>query len=828
MGKVLPNFNTTMKLIHTKLLYIFLILGTASPLFAQTVGQAKVSGLLQDEHAKPVDYTSVSLLAAKDSSVVQGTLSTETGAYTFEHIKPGAYLVSASAVGYNKAISTVFMVSDTAKIVAVPVLQIKTALHSLNTVVITASKPLIERRLDRTVMNVAGSVLATGNNAMDILERAPGVTVDKDDNISLRGKQGVTVMINDKLTYLSPTQLATLLRSTDGSTIQSIEIITNPSAKYDAAGNSGIINIKLKKNKQAGTNGTISVTGGLGTYVKQSEDFSINHKEGNLNLYGNFSRGDIPQARVIDINRTVTDSTGVPTYFKQSTFMPQVTHYNNYSFGADYDLSPKNTLGFAVNGYFNSNPQNNINYTNISSTPAGAPDSSQETLSHIAGHYKNVTVDLNDTYKLDTLGQELDVDLDYSKFNNSSNANYNTYYSPVDGVTQAPMLIRNQTPAVIDIRAAKVDYTKPLTKSLKLETGAKFSDVKTDNDLEAQKQDTTTGVFVNYTTRTNRFIYDEKITAAYFNLAKTWKNSSLQIGLRAEYTTSRGDLVTQDSVAERKYLNLFPSLFFNHTFNDKNEMSFSYSRRIDRPDYSDLNPFVYYLDQYTYSEGNPFLRPQYTNNFELDYTYNKSINLSLNYSHTTDVIQEIILTNTAQKASYETHLNLQSQNSYSASVNAPFTVTKWWTGNLDLNGFYLQFKSDTLFGGNLDKGQAAFNTKLSQTFLFSGFKAELFGNYQSGLTDGIYKIYARYNVDAGISHSFDNKKLNIKFSVSDIFNTRRNDLDVIYQSDNITIRQKGETRIARLSLTYNFGNSNIKKREHTSALQEESQRAGGN
>ena len=813
----------------TKILYILLLLiGGISTSWAQTASpQAKVSGTLQDMQGKPMDYASVSLLMAKDSTAVTGTLSTEAGTYTFDHVKTDTYIIKVTEVGYSEVMSSPFSVSDSSKIINVPLLKLKATSNQLSTVNITATKPVIERLPDRTVMNVAGSVLAAGNTAMDILERAPGVTVDKDDNISLRGKQGVTVMINDKLTYLSNTQLAALLRGTDGSTIQSIEIITNPSAKYDAAGNSGIINIKLKKNKIAGTNGTITVDGAVGTYVKNSESFNINHKEGNLNVFAGFSHGDNPQGRIIDINRTVIDTNNVPTYFKQQSFMPSAFHYNNYNIGADYETSSKNTLGFAVTGYFNYDNQSNTNNTFISSTPNGAPDSSLQTLSNIDQSYKDVTIDLNDSYKIDTMGQELSFDADYSRFNNNSNAYYNTFYSPVAGVTQPPVYLLNQTPSVINIRAVKVDYAKPLTKTLKFETGAKYSDVKTDNDLEAQLKDDM-GNYVNDTAQTNRFIYDEKIAAAYVNLTKTYKNTSVEVGLRAEYTASMGDLVTTDSVVNRKYLNLFPSFFLNHTFNDKNELDFSYSRRIDRPDYSDLNPFVYYLDQYTYVEGNSFLKPQYTNNFELDYTYNKSINLSLNYSHTTDAIQQVILTDPVSKASYQTNLNLQAEDSYGASLNAPFTFTKWWSGNLDVNTFYLTFKSDTLLGANLNYGKFAYTAKLTQTFLFAGFKAEVFGNYQSPLLYGIYQIFARYQVDAGISHSFDDKKLNIKFSVDDIFNTRRNDLNINYQNDILEIRQKPESRIAHLTLTYNFGNSSIKKREHKSALEEESQRAGGN
>ena len=809
-----------MKLQLLKSVIIFILsFGLVNAAFAQT-GKAQVSGILQDINGKPMDYASVSLVTARDTATVQGTLSTETGVYNFLNIKAGTYMVKASTVGYQTALSQPFVVTDSTKSITIPTLQAKADIRNLNTVVITATKPLIEHQADKTVVNVAGSVLAAGNTAMDILERAPGVTVDKDDNISLKGKQGVTVMINDKLTYLSASQLATLLRSTDGSTIQSIELITNPSAKYDAAGNSGIINIKLKKNKLNGTNGSASVTGAVGTYLKSSETFNINHKQGDLNVFANFSRGDIPQGRTIDINRTVVD-TGKSTYFKQKSFMPSINHYNNYSFGADYDTSPKNTIGFAVNGYFNTYDQGNTNNTNIASTPNGKPDSTQQTLSQVNQSYKNYTIDLNDTYKIDTLGQELSFDADYSQFNNNSNAYYNTTFS---NQAEAPVDLRQVTPSEIDIRVGKVDYVKPLTKSLKLEIGGKYSDVKTNNNLEATTLQG--GEYVNDATLTNQFIYDEKISAGYVNLTKTYKNTSIEVGLRGEYTTSRGDLVTEDSVDQRKYFNLFPSAFFHHTFNDKNEIGLSYSRRVDRPDYSDLNPFVYYLDQYTYSEGNPFLRPQYTNNFEFNYTYNKTYNLSLSYSHTYDAIQQIILTDDATEASYQTSVNLSSQDSYNASLSIPVTVTKWWSINFDATAFYLKFKSDTLSGGMLNRGKLAYVAKINQTFTFAGFKAELFGNYQSPLTYGLYDIQARYNVDAGVSRSFDDKKFNVKFSVDDIFNTERNNLSINYQSDNLQIMQKQESRIARLTLTYNFGNSSIKARDHKTAMDEESQRAG--
>lgn len=809
---------TTISTIYYTLL---LVVAGFTGAFAQVApAGTTITGKLVNEQNAPVDYANVSLLKTTDSTVVKGTLTNETGAYTFENVKPGNYIVKASNVGYAKTVTAPFKIEEGKEHFTAGDIKMSTASKTLSTVNITATKPLIERKIDRTVMNVENSILAAGNNAMEILERAPGVTVDKDDNISLKGKQGVTVMINDKLTYLSAQQLATLLRSTDGNTISSIEIITNPSAKYDAAGNSGIINIKLKKNKQNGTNGNLTVAVARASSIRNSQNLNINHKEGNLNVFGSLSRGDIPNNRLIDINRK-TVVNGQDNYFMQQTRMPQTYHYNNFKIGADLDVSKKNTLGFVVSGNSNKDHSQNYNHTNIGSTRTTI-DSSLNTNSVMDGKFTNIAVNLNDRWQIDTLGQTLSMDLDYSRFTNNNNADYITYYSLPDGSVQhAPQLMRNETPSVITIRSAKVDYAKPLSKTVKFEAGAKFSDIKTDNDLRAQKYDGT--AYVNDTTRSNRFIYTEKITAGYLNLNKQYKTGSVQVGLRAEYTQSNGNLIGSTPV-DRSYLNFFPSVFVNQSLDKKNELTFSYSRRIDRPNYEQLNPFVYYLDPYTFSQGNAFLKPQYTNNFELGYVYNKTIDVSLGYSRTTDANTEIILTQ--GNKSFQTSLNLATQTSYNINIFAPYTIAKWWTGNANFNGFNNAYKADNINGGNIDNKSTGFVFKTTQNLIFGTFKGEIQYNYNSRMTMGIYDLYARQSVSAAVSKTFADKKFNLKFGVDDILNTLRFDVDSRQLGNDFTIRQKNDSRVFRLTATYNFGNAKIKQRDHRTGAEEESNRVG--
>lgn len=808
-----------MKTYLTLILSTFLTFLTFLNASAQT---GTVNGTVLDENKKPLEYATVSLLDAQTGKLAKGGMTAEGGKYVFAQVKAGRYVVEASVIGYKKSRSEAILPIENQTVTVNPI-QLVTESKALNEVKVTGTRPLIERKSDRTVLNVENSVLAAGNNALEILQRAPGVTLDKDDNISLRGKQGVTVMIDGKLTYLSAAQLAAFLRSTDGNTIAQIEIITNPSAKYDAAGNSGIINIKTKKNKVSGTNGNLSATAGYGLNHKANTSININHKSGRVNVFGNYSYTDNKYTRDFGLDRLVSYQ-DVTTRFDQNAVFNQNNRSNSAKVGVDIELSKKNTLGFQATTNLNHELGNNPSSTLIG-TQNGRVDSTLRTQSNFDQRYRNFSLNLNDKITLDTLGRELTFDIDYSRFNNTNDARYANYYTNPAGVdTRSPLFLRSGAPSVIDIRTAKTDYTHPFSKTLKLEAGLKTSFVETDNDLRFEQLRNTE--WQNDPTRSNRFVYDENVNAAYLNLNKQFKKTNITMGLRAEQTNSKGNSMTTGQVVNRHYLNFFPSLFVNHDFTDKNTLGFSYSRRIDRPNYGNLNPFLYFLDQYTYEVGNPYLNPQYTQSFELNYTYNKKYTVTLGYSHTKDAITEVIKQDDANKTTFDTQENLARQINYNVNINAPITFTKWWSSNNNVTGFYMGFKSP-LLTGVLNDGQFVLQGNTTQTFkLSSVVKAEATFNYQSPLTYSIFKLSEQYSFDAGISAQFANKKATIKLAVNDIFNTRRNDSYALYQNLNFSVRQKPESRVARLTLSYNFGNAKIQQRERKGGAESEKSRVG--
>jgi hypothetical protein len=336
-----------MKIIFYSLFISFFGLGSS---FAQSPQTGKVSGAVLEENKKAAEFVTIMLLKAADSSLVKGAVTDVEGKYEFENVAEGKYLVAASMVGYKKLYSKTFAVNESNLQINLPVMQMEMDAKNLKEVVVVGQKPFIEQKLDKTVVNVENSIVSSGGTAMEVLEKAPGVMIDKDDRISLKGKQGVIILIDGKQTYLSAAEVSNMLRNMQSNGIEQIEIITNPSAKYDAAGNSGIINIKLKKNKNMGMNGNLTAGAGYGRLPKSNGSLNLNYRNGKFNVFGNYNYGYNERFNITELDRVVNfmDTT---TYFHQYNRRTSRYSNNSYKVGVDYYMNKKNTFGFMANGF---------------------------------------------------------------------------------------------------------------------------------------------------------------------------------------------------------------------------------------------------------------------------------------------------------------------------------------------------------------------------------------------------------------------------------------------------------------------------------------------
>lgn len=769
--------------------------------------QSSITGKILDENQEILPYVSVNLHQVNDSSLVESAQTNEGGVFLFSKVAIGSYYIKIDLIGYQKSISPPLILDAVHQNRNIGVIVIQTMAKQLNTVDISVKKPLIERKDGTMIINVSTSPLAAGSTAMEILSRVPGVTLAHDGHVILRGKPGVSIMIDGKLTYLSSAQLANLLRATSGNTIQTIEIISNPSAKYDARGTGGIINIKLKKNTSFGTNGTLTLGAGFGKYHKSDAGISLNHRSGAFNIFGNFNYANHKQYENLLLTRSIA-ANDERTFFDQKAKEVSSRKNNNYKAGIDYFINDNNIIGFMMNGYVNNYDGNSKISTIIGNQP-GRIDSTVLGQNLFKGRYKNQTYNLNYKSVLDTSGQELNADLDFSQVRNTESANYNNDFSDASGIAyRLPYIFRNFSPSKINILAGKLDYTLPFRNKMKVETGIKSSYVNTDNDFRSEQQ--LDKAWTNDDSQSNRFLYKENVNAAYVNLHKDFNSTTFQIGLRTELTHTEGKSITLQDEVVRNYIDFFPSLSINQNLSKDNVIGFSYSRRLDRPDYRSLNPFIYFSDLYTMSQGNPTLKPQYANSFELTYGH-KKLNISVGYIRTKDVITTTLLTDTIKKTILLYDQNLASRRTFSATISSPVNLTDWWSTNNDITIYNSRFASPELMGMPFKNEKTTFELSTIHTFKFSStVNAELSADYTSSQVYGTYVAKPIYGLDLGINKSFASEKANIKLGINDLFNQRQIKIKSAIPAQDYRLAQKQESRIFRLTFTYNFGSNTIK------------------
>jgi iron complex outermembrane recepter protein len=818
---------------------IFILCSFGFTFFANVAAQSKtgkISGSVQDITNKPLQSISVSLLKAKDSSLVKVAVSSKDGKYEFENIAEGNYVVAATSVGYEKKTGEVFNVTSSANPVELGVLHMTATAKRLGDVTVTAKKPFIETKIDKTIVNVDASPTSAGGTALEVLEKSPGITVDNDGNISLRGKAGVIIMMDGKPTYLSAADLASLLKGMPASALDQIEIMTNPSARYDASGNSGIINIKTKKGRAGGFNGSIMIGGTTGLFKFQNtfyvlprsqNSFTFNYRKNKLNFFGNYnpnfnrSKGGLTiNRKFIDDNDNITGYSDVLTKFRFGN--------NNHTLklGLDYFADAKNTYGVVVSGFmFNGHPTP-VTVTTIS-------DENHQLLSSMVSltenkiHFKNFSSNFNYRHLFDTSGRELTLDLDYIAYDNTSNMLLTTdFYNSMGQQTANTLLLKGHLPSDINIYSLKSDYTYPFKKGGRLEAGIKSSSVKNDNLVDYKRMITDKWV---EDARSNHFLYDENINAAYVNINTQIKKWSLQGGLRLENTNTKGFQVTNDSTFKRNFTNLFPSVFVSYALNKENSLTLSYSRRISRPNYQDLNPFTYFLDSLSYRQGNPFLLPQFTHNIELTHSFKGKLTTTLNYNNTTDVIAQILKQNPQDRIVFLTVDNVARFTNMGISITAQVPVTKWWNSNVFTNIYNNHYKG--IYNTDpIDIAYTSFMVNITNTFIIKqGFNLELSGFYRAKGVDQLNISQPMYQMSLGGQKNIMKGKGTVRLNVRDPFAWQQYRGITQYSTIDVKIRNRFDARQVTATFTYRFGKNNQQApppRRRNSATQDEQNRVG--
>lgn len=786
----------------------FLFLFFISP--AQSSGQQsmQIKGIVNIQNDKKIlSGVTVLLYAARDSSLVSTAFTNAKGEFSIMALN-GTYYLVLSAIGYSKYTTATFQLKSNTNY-QVPAIMLVPNSRTLKEVSVTASRSVLERKAGKLIFNIDAAPSTAGLNALEILRKAPGVVVDQNDNISLAGRTNVLVTIDGKQTYLSGSDVANLLKSMQSAQIESIEIISNPGARYEANSTGGIINIKTKKSKGDGLNGNLSLSEGYNKYLVSANSVDLNFRKKAFNIFGSYNdyRGTNVQHTLI---RRVTPGIGNQLYFNQRSKDSANYTAQNFKIGTDFFIGKNHTIGFLMKGNIQNTDHNVYSNVNIGDSFLVA-DSVLKTTSFNASDNSNYAYNINYKGILDTSGQEISVDADYSNYDGQNNATYKNYFYLPDGnFLNNGQIYHNLAPSNIDIKAIKADYTLPLSRIFKLETGLKVASVKSDNNFVYEN--IADDKLVPDPARSNRFKYDEQVNAAYGMINIALAKTTIQGGIRIERTKSTGNSLTMSTITKKDYTDFFPSLTINRNFDADHMLNFSYSRKINRPNYQNLNPFLYYLDQYTYNQGNPNLKPEYATNLEAGFLYKQKYNAALAYSHVSDVISQALLQTEGEKYLYQTVLNLGKSDVLSLTLTLPLTLSKWWNISTSLLGYYKQIQSPHFINDeSLNSKQLSGSFFAQNNFTLSRlFSADLGLFYSTPQIQGAYKIRSIFNADAGMRYSFPNKNGSLKLGMSDIFHSQIAKVYSVITSNDYFLQQYSTTTTVRLTFSYRFGKTTVK------------------
>lgn len=769
---------------------------------------AQIKGIVTSQEGSPLESVVVSLMKLQDSALVKTTFTDSLGYYEFLNLKPDSYFLYITSIGCKPHSSSVVFFNDNNTFSTIPTIQLQASITTqLKEVSVESKLSFVEKKLDKTIVNPEALLANAGTNALEVLEKSPGVQVDVNGIISLRGKQGVQIYVDDKPTYLSAADLSTYLKSIPASMVGLIEIMTNPSAKYDAAGNAGVINIKLKKNKAKGFNGGISISYGQGFYPRSNNSVNFNYRIHKFNFFSSVGYSLNKSFQNLTIMRKYFDGNGkLNSAFTQNTFIKMYSNSVNAKLGVDYYINKKSTIGIVFSGFYNLYDNSSANNA-IVSNEKSIPERLVTAFSPSKRIFKNGNINLNYNYKIDTIGQELTVNFDYLGYHSVQQQSLlsKTYLPDYTFLNRSNLV--SKLPSNIQIGAIKIDYSKPFLVGIKLEAGVKSSYVVTDNI--ADFSDETNSVLTPNYDFSNHFKYKENINALYSNLSYEKNRFSIQAGLRYENTFivghQLGNKVNPDSSFVRKYNSFFPTFYLSYQCDSlaNHQIGFSYGRRIDRPNYQDLNPFTYPLDRFTLYAGNTFLQPTFSNNFELSHTYKNRITTTLLFSLTKNMITETIEQNT--NIFYSRPGNIGQQISYGVSVNGSIPAEKWWTVQFYAEVMHNSFKAN-LYNQRLNNSGTYFYFEATNQFsIGKTWVLELGGNYQTSIASAQFVLIPVGAFKAALAKRFYKNTMTLKLNISDVFYTNKpgGEIKSLYNSTASWFSTL-DTRVLTLAFSYRF------------------------
>ena len=767
--------------------------------------QYTITGRIADEHDSNVAFANVLLLDVRDSTMVKGAVADENGNYALTFNSVGDFIIQSYMVGFGKSYSDhIHLVGE--RTIQMPDIVLMEDLQQLEEVIVKAQKPLYEMEVGKMVVNVSSSITSSGQTIIDVLEKSPGMLVNRQNmTFSLNGKDGVIVLMNGKRNRLPMDAVYQLLEGLNSGDVEKIEIMSIPPSKYDADGDAGLINIVTKKSTGTGTSGSVMANVGYGSGPRAAGSINLSNNTDKIGIYGNYSFNHLESVQLVDFIRETSgneQNLTSETNIERTTF--RQTH--NYQLGLDYYLGKRTVLGALVSGYDNlwkmtSEAISTYEYSL-------SPDTLILMPSYETNHWKHLMGNINLQHTFNK-GQLLNINLDYLTYGNSNPTNYMSQYFIGSGdlVKETKSRIRKETP--INIWVGKVDYSFNLNEKVRWDSGIKGTFSKLTNSILMEE-------FVDDQWQINDYYsndsdLDENILAAFttmnFTLSET---TSINAGLRYEYTTTNLSTDEEENVVDRKYGNLFPTIYFSHKLKQDHLLQLSYGRRITRPTFNEMAPFVIFMDPYTFFGGNVNILPTYTDNIKADYSY-KSLAISLQYSHDKDAILRF-----QPKVDPETALlvfvsdNIDKRETISTNITFPVQISEWWEMQNNVLGNWQKMQTKD---GDLDVKQQIYNVQVNTTQIFklpSKFTMELSALYSSPMNLGYFTQKSNGFVNFGIQKELSNEGV-LRFVCNDIFETTQWRWDSNY-SDAFSLytRIKFDKRIFTLSYTQPIGNKKAK------------------